>query len=175
VDFNVNYTRGIDWGLFGSGSQFSISYRANYLEKFDETPVAGQPTVYECKEAFGNTCGTPRPEYQSMTRFTWTTGPMTASLLWRYLGESKDDRITNDGVASNTLAVPKIDDINYFDLSGSWAFDNALQGLQINMGVTNLTDEKPTKVGDVQEQSNTFPEMYDVIGRRFFVSATYKL
>jgi outer membrane receptor for ferrienterochelin and colicin len=43
----------------------------------------------------------------------------------------------------------------------------------VNVGVRNLFDEKPTAIGDVQEQANTFPETYDVIGRRYVVSGTY--
>jgi outer membrane receptor protein involved in Fe transport len=43
--------------------------------------------------------------------------------------------------------------------------------------VTNLFDKTPplaasTQNGGNGEQTNTFPTLYDVLGRRFFVSAT---
>ena len=124
-----------------------------------------------CEGTFGNTCGTPRPEYQHNLRTTWQSGPATLSLLWRYLGESDDDRIENADVAANTLAVPNIDAINYFDLSGSWQFN---EQFRLNAGIRNLLDKEPQAIGSVAQQSNTFPEMYDVFGRRYFVSASYK-
>jgi predicted acylesterase/phospholipase RssA len=96
---------------------------------------------------------------------------LTVSALWRYLGETEDDRIDLSGVAANTLAAPKIDSTNYFDLSGSWRFT---ENARVNFGVRNLFEEDAPLVGDVAEQSNTFPETYDVFGRRYFVSASYK-
>jgi outer membrane receptor protein involved in Fe transport len=171
VDVAANYQMPMDFGLMGNGSTLSFQYRSTFLLAFEETPVVGLPTVNTCEGNFGNTCGDPRPEYQHSLRATWDTGPLTVSALWRYLGETEDDRIDLSGVAANTLAAPKIDSTNYFDLSGSWRFT---ENARVNFGVRNLFEEDAPLVGDVAEQSNTFPETYDVFGRRYFVSASYK-
>ena len=42
------------------------------------------------------------------------------------------------------------------------------------MGIQNLFDKEPPIVGTNQEQSNTYPGTYDVIGRDFFVSASLR-
>jgi outer membrane receptor protein involved in Fe transport len=133
--------------------------------------VAGQPTVYECEGNFGNICNDPRPEYKHNVRATWTSGPLTLSTLWRYLSASDDDRIDNEDTPASDLVVDEIKAEHYFDLTAGY---QVTEQFNVNFGVRNLFDEKPTRVGDVQEQANTFPETYDVIGRRYFLSGRYK-
>jgi iron complex outermembrane receptor protein len=173
VDLAANYSMPLQFGLQGAGdsSNLAFQYRSTFLTKYDSTPTVGLPRVNHCEGTFGNTCGTPRPEYQHNLRTTWSSGPATLSLLWRYLGEADDDRIENAGTAASTLAVPKIDAVNYFDLSGSWQFS---EQFRLNAGIRNLLDEDPQPIGSIAQQSNTFPEVYDVFGRRYFVSASYK-
>lgn len=173
VDVAANYRMPLEFGLRGGNdsSNLSFQYRATFLSKFDSTPTVGLPLVNNCEGTFGNTCGTPRSEYQHNLRTTWQSGPATLSLLWRYLGETDDDRLKNADVDAASLAVPKIDAINYFDLAGSWQFN---EQFRLNVGIRNLFDQEPDPVGDVQQQSNTFPEMFDVFGRRYFMSASYK-
>lgn len=171
VDLNVNYNMPLTFGIQGNESSLDITYRSNFLLKYEETPVAGFPTVFECEGNFGNTCGRPRSEYTHNVRATWTSGPLTVSTLWRFLSEVDDDRIDNQGVSSSDLVVDNISAEHYVDLTGAYQFTDAFR---VSAGVKNLFDEFPTKVGDVQQQANTFPEVYDVIGRRYFVSGTYK-
>lgn len=170
VDVNVNYSFPLDFGLMGNDSNVTIAYRSNFLLSYDETPVQDLPNTFECAGAFGNQCGDPRAEYTQFVRGTLDTGPLTLSVLWRYIGESEDDRVVNDGVAPSSLVVPSIDGINYVDLAGSYAFTD---NFSVNVGIRNLFDTEPDPIGDVQEQANTFPELYDVIGRRFWLSGRY--
>ena len=83
----------------------------------------------------------------------------------------------------------KIDAYNEFDLT--FAFE-LTEAFSVNFGVTNIFDELPeaptfngilvsntnetsgTLLGDNQEQANTYPSTYDVLGRRYFVSAAFK-
>ncbi len=170
-DLTVNYVTELDFGFFDSGSVLAVTLRGTFLDKWDQTPVVGLGKVNHCAGNFGLTCDDPRPEYQFNTRVSWNTGPLGLSLLWRYMDSVDDDSIENDGVASNTLAVPEIDSIHYFDLTATYDFND---NLRVNVGVKNLFDETPTKVGDAQEQGNSFPETYDLIGTRYFVSASYE-
>ena len=50
--------------------------------------------------------------------------------------------------------------------------DGAMEGLRLRAGITNLTDEDPV-IYPSNQQSNTDPATYDVLGRRYFVAATY--
>ena len=92
-------------------------------------------------------------------------------MLWRYLSEVDDERIENDGRDPSTLAVPTIDAIHYVDLTATYLVNDAFS---VNIGVKNIFDELPTFLGSAQEQANTMPELYDVIGPRVFLSASYK-
>ena len=42
------------------------------------------------------------------------------------------------------------------------------------MGINNLFDKEPPMLGINQEQTNTYPGTYDVIGRDFFISANLR-
>jgi outer membrane receptor protein involved in Fe transport len=171
VDFNITYNTELDFGFNGQGSTLNVQFRSTFLNKFDVTPTNGLPTVNECAGYFGSTCGTPRPEFQSNTRINWTSGDVTLSALVRYIGSVDDDTISTDGEDPANLVVPTISEEWYLDLSASVLVDDHLS---VNFGVKNVLDTKPTALGDQQSQANTFPEVYDVIGPRVFLSATYK-
>jgi len=170
VDLNINYRTDLDFGFFGGGSDLSLSMRSTFLSSYEETPVVGLPGVNVCEGTFGDTCGRPRPEQIYNTRATWNTGPMGISVLWRHIAEVDDDRIKNNGVVASTLSVPTLDAANYVDVS---AYYNVNDDLRLNFGIRNALDEKPTFLGDAQQQANTFPETYDLFGPRYWISATY--
>ncbi len=170
VDFVINYATDLGFGLFGNASTFALNSRATWLHEFDITPVQDLDDVVECAGNFGNACGTPRNNLQVFNRATWSTGPLALSVLWRWLGEADDDVIENNGVDPTTISVPTIDSINYVDFTASYDFT---ESFRVNLGFRNIFDEQPTFLGSQQQQANTFPELYDVIGRRVFVSASY--
>ena len=68
----------------------------------------------------------------------------------------------------------KIKPYNYLDLNASW---QALKFLKLSLTVNNALDKQPpftgTGVGNgTYNFGNTFPSMYDVIGRRYTMTAT---
>jgi outer membrane receptor protein involved in Fe transport len=58
-----------------------------------------------------------------------------------------------------------------FDLAFSL---DATDQVSFSFGVNNLFDKKPQLIGDNQEQANTYPSVYDVLGRDYFVSASFR-
>ncbi|NMP33365.1 TonB-dependent receptor [Thalassotalea sp. M1531] len=172
IDFNITYNTEFDFGFFGNGSSLNVQFRSTYLDKFEVTPIAALPdTVNKCDGYFGNTCGVPRPEFQSNTRINWTTGDLTLSALVRYIGETEDDQLmVDEDLSASDLVVPELDSKIYLDLSASYIVSDALK---VNFGVKNVLDEEPQALGDSQQQANTFPELYDVFGPRVFLSGTY--
>jgi outer membrane receptor protein involved in Fe transport len=105
------------------------------------------------------------------TRATWTSGPWTLSGLLRYLSSADDDTIENDGVPASDIVVPEIGSEVYLDLAMSYAFSD---DFEVNFGINNILDTEPTPLGDQQEQANTFPETYTLLGPRVFFSASYR-
>lgn len=170
VDFNVNYQTDVNFGLYEDTSVISVNFRSTFLDKFDVQPVADLPTVNVCAGSFGNTCGIPRSEFQYNARVNWSTGPLTVSALLRYLSPVDDDTIENGGALAEDLVVPELEAAYYVDLSAAYAVTD---DFKVNFGVRNLFEEEPTPVGNQQQQANTFPEVYDLLGRRLFLSATY--
>ena len=169
VDFNITYNAELDFGLFDSGSDLNIQFRSTFLEKSDFVPIVGLPTEYECAGYYGNTCGAPQPDFQANTRVNWTNGDLTLSALFRYIGSTEDDQLMVDNtLKASDLVVSEIDAAIYVDLSASYLVN---ENLNVNFGIKNVFDEEPTALGDSQSQANTFPETYDVIGPRVFLSA----
>jgi outer membrane receptor protein involved in Fe transport len=68
----------------------------------------------------------------------------------------------------------KLDAVDYIDLTFGYSFSDRFEGLRLHAGVTNLTDEDPI-IYPSNQQSNTDPSTYDILGRRFFISATYSI
>ena len=171
VDFNVTYNTELDFGLFDSGSDLNIQFRSTFLDTSDVVPVVGLDKINECAGSYGATCGNPQPEFQANTRVNWTNGDLTLSALVRYIGTTDDDQLLGDDpVLRSDLIVSEIDPAVYVDLSASYVFSD---NLNMNFGIKNVFDEEPTALGDSQQQANTFPETYDVIGPRVFLSASY--
>ena len=95
--------------------------------------------------------------------FNWARDNWTAQLLWRHVGESKDD---DD---STTYFREKLSSEDYFVVVGSYQFT---ENYSVIVGVDNLADTEPPILGDNQEQANTWPATYDVFGRTYYVKAT---
>ena len=167
VDLNIRYATEL-----GDGSSLSFNFVSTYLDSYDVTPVAELPDeVNNCAGAFGDICdGNVYPELAANLRTTWVKGPLTLSGLLRYIGESEDDRIVNDTGVTN-IVVSEIEPEMYLDLSAAYQFSEALR---VNFGIINALDTEPTALGGQAEQGNTFPETYNLLGPRVFLSASYK-
>ncbi|MFZ4122088.1 MAG: TonB-dependent receptor plug domain-containing protein [Caulobacterales bacterium] len=163
VDIVADYS--FDPGFFPG--TLGINYVATLLESNEtDTGLRGFPVV-ECAGVYGgSTCGVPKSEYRHRARLNWDT-PWNVSLsgTWRHYGE----------VTLNTASGRRVDNTfeaeNYFDLAGSWQVrDNA--GLRF--GVNNVLDDDPPLSASVGTtgNGNTYPQIYDSLGRYFFAGVT---
>ena len=187
VATNVNVakarTSGIDLGfnylhkLEGYGS-LTLNLNGTIISKADNEPIPGAGT-YDCKGLHGPTCGVPTPKFRSKVRGTWATPwNVDVALTWRHI-----DSVSNEGTSSNPLLNGTLNPIdqtfaarNYFDLSGSW---NVTKQLTFRGGINNLLDKDPPIVNNgtlaaAFGNGNTYPQVYDALGRRVFINATYK-
>ncbi|HEY0147828.1 MAG TPA: TonB-dependent receptor [Allosphingosinicella sp.] len=166
VDFQIDYSMPLGYSLTGGEqSRLSFYFLGSYTDKNDFTPTVGVDEVIECAGRFGTQCGNPTPKWKWASRVSWIDGPVTSTVRWRHVGKTKDDDDTSDYVVENLRSY------NLFDLA--FAFETG-DHLTINMGVNNLFDKKPQLIGSNQEQANTYPSVYDVLGRDFFVSANLR-
>jgi outer membrane receptor protein involved in Fe transport len=60
---------------------------------------------------------------------------------------------------------------DYFDLAANWAIT---EKASVALGINNVLDDNPSISGAVgtNGNGNTFPQMYDALGRYVFVRAT---
>jgi outer membrane receptor protein involved in Fe transport len=172
IDLQVDYNWDIGAGLISENSVVSIAFLGTWVEDNTVTPSQDFPDekVF-CAGQFGNTCGTPDPEFRANTRVSLYDGPLTLSLRWRWMDSVKDDQIVNDGVAVSDLVKPKIGSQNYFDLSTNYELTS---NLTVFGGIDNLFDNKPPLVGTSQQQANTFPNAYNPLGATIFLGATVR-
>ncbi|MBX3560485.1 MAG: TonB-dependent receptor [Sphingomonas sp.] len=167
IDFQIDYSLPLNASLLGSGgSRLSFFFLGNYSWDNNFTPLTDLPDeIVQCAGRFGLNCGNPTPKWKWSSRLSWMDGPMTTSFRWRHVGSVRDDDDTTDFI------VERIGSYDLFDLA--FAF-NVNDNLTLNLGVNNLFDKTPPIIGDNQEQANTYPGVYDVIGRDFFVSASLR-
>ena len=167
VDTNIATTelKGIDIQLeygaeFGS-SEFDVKFIATNLLNWKQAQIKGEEL-----EEFAGTASSSfdvLPEWKTTTSFSYAISGFDTNLRWRYI----------DSTTDTSYPDFKLDAVHYFDLTLGYAFSgNAMEGLRLRLGVTNLTDEEPI-IYPTNQQMNTDPSTYDVLGRRYFVAATY--
>ncbi len=166
VDVQVDYSQPLNFSIMGAGdSRLNFFFLATYTKENSYQATVGVGDPVECAGRFGLQCGNPTPEWKWSSRLSWVDGPMTTSLRWRHVGAVNDDDDTT------AFIVDKLSSYDLFDLSASWT---ATDNFTFNVGVNNLFNKLPTVIGSNQEQANTYPGVYDVLGRDFFVSAQFR-
>jgi len=197
VDFEANYqTQFEDWGLNGAGG-LSLNFIGTYLQSLTtsptQVPVDPNNPTYDCAGLFGVVCGTPSPTWRHKMRVTWTSPwDLSLSLDWRHLSSVKLDENTANsnlnglkaaycaayGICSDPVDA-KLPAMDYLDVSGTWT---ARPGLEFRFGVNNVFDKNPPTMdsntwaiaGPPFGNGNTFPGVYDSLGRQFFIGVTAK-
>jgi outer membrane receptor protein involved in Fe transport len=174
IDVEGNYKTNLsDWGV-GDYGAVSFNFLGTYTQHLLTETLAGD-TPFDCAGWFGADCGTPTPKWRHRARATWATPwKVSLSATWRYISEVKDGTSLNPVTAVNRTTDFRIPSFNYLDLAGSWAIrDN----LTMRVGVNNVFDKDPPLVGAgtcpaVFCSGNTFPQVYDALGRYAFVGLT---
>ncbi len=172
IDIQLDYTMDFDTGLFDDGSSLSFFWLATYLIKSDSIAYVGAPTV-KCKGIFSGACKDPSPDFKFTARATYTSGPLTAALNIRYLPSSIDyDFLGTELKKPNKdISIPHIAAETYIDISFNYDIND---NYSMNAGVRNLFNNMPTSLGDNQQQANTYPNVYDLLGTYVFVGAKVK-
>ena len=169
IDLNGSYSH----RLGGLGT-LSASLVGTWLK--DLVTDTGLGTKYDCAGFFGTTCGTPSPVWRHKFRlgFTLRNG-LGVSAQWRYFSKVRLDVYNPDiGGSSAGPADDQIKAQSYFDLSLS---ARVADKLNFRLGANNLLDKEPPIVGGEVANApygngNTYPQVYDALGRFLFAGVT---
>lgn len=162
-------TLGFDLGDIGE-----LTFQAavnKYLTQ--ESLSSSASKVIDCNGFYGTQCGNPLPEMRWTQRTSWTKGPFGVSLLWRHLGSAK---IEPTQLSSTFDPFEKISSYNYFDLSASWQYND---NFSLQLSARNVTNEDPPVLGNEAgttsaNNGNTFPSVYDTLGRVYAIGVNVK-
>ncbi|HEU4692498.1 MAG TPA: TonB-dependent receptor [Vicinamibacterales bacterium] len=160
--------RGIDLGVsyaFSTGgSDFSVDWDTAYLDQFDIDFVGARSTLEWAGTISNGEGGNGSyTQWRSNLRFGIDRDAWGASYQVSYIGdaESQFQRIG--------ATAPGVGSVTYHSLEGSLRLGEALL---LRAGVNNLFDKDPPYYTDPIDQ-NTDPFTYDLLGRRYFLKATY--
>lgn len=175
---NVNtgslYTSGIDFNALynfdlGNKGSLGLNYTATYLLDLETESLPGD-TPFECAGFYADDCGTPNPEWRSIASATWNTPwDISTRLSWRYFSavDAYEGLAAEEGSFDSSLGAQ-----SYFDLAFTYT---GFEDVTLRAGVNNVLDREPplsSSVGAGFGNGNTYPQVYDALGRYLFARAT---
>jgi len=181
-NLGMRKTSGLDVGAnfrqnLGSGrGTLDLALTGTWLKEFLQEDAPGKG-AYDCAGLFGPSCGTPLPEWRHKLRVTWATPwQMDLALTWRFIDETKLSSTSSDPQLKGSFQEgdATFGRQNYLDFAANW---QATKWLALRAGVNNLLDKDPPVGGvtsSVFGNGNTFPQVYDALGRRVFLNLTAK-
>jgi iron complex outermembrane receptor protein len=165
IDLSVEYHGG-DEHAFNYDFAYSGNYIFNYLEQTDPTSPS-----YQYAGHFGTDSSTeePMPKYKQVVSVNLGYNKVSFLTRWRLIGAVHAD-------ADTPILISKIPSVSYFDETVSF---NVSDKFTFRIGVQNAFNKNPpivgSTVGNNFNAGNTFPNVYDAIGRVFFAGVTAAL
>jgi outer membrane receptor protein involved in Fe transport len=199
IDFTMNYHMTLpDWIHGSSAGSLNFAFIGTWVDHLTAEPTPGYSqlgpngvnySTYDCAGLYGSECsnqfGSPAtPHFRAQTRITWNTPwKVTASLQWRYIGPVSLDMLSTNPFLNNPslylgdTADSPIHAYNYFDLAFTYKVKD---NLTLRAGCNNLFDIDPPVVdannigisGPPYGNANTFPGVWDSLGRQIFIGLT---
>jgi iron complex outermembrane receptor protein len=175
VDVNANYAFDLETvGLSQYGS-IGLTFVGTWLDTLEnDTGTNTASSVSDCVGYYGSAAcqgfpggGVPNPEWRHRARATWQSPwNVDVSATWRYYSEVEFGSSLTGAVAGRLDS--KLDAMSYLDLSANWQITDTVSG---RVGVNNVLDTDPplsTSAG-TGGNGNTYPQLYDALGRYMFV------
>jgi len=173
IDLNASYAHRVG----GLGS-INASLVGTYVRKLIFEPLPDGVGGFDCRGFFGATCTTPTPKWRHKFRlgFTMPNG-LGISGQWRYFSSVRNDTLSDDpdlngtGTPHSNPGNAKYRAKSFFDLALTARLADRYN---FRLGANNILDTEPPVSG--QEVTplpfgtgNTFPQVYDALGRFVFV------
>jgi len=147
-------TSGVDWNINYRNDLFKVSLDTTYLIEFEEDGVNYEGTID------GNMGG-----YSQLKSNLSVYADVTEDVSMLYSAQfiqGMDGNAWGDEYSTSNVV--------YHNLSSSYHINN---DWQVTGGIKNIFDKEPEEVPDGNDM-NTVPNIYDVVGRTFFISTSYK-
>jgi iron complex outermembrane receptor protein len=181
-------TKGIDLASHyrfdvGAAGKIGLALSGSRPLDFLTQPIPGLGS-YDCVGYFGTTCGAPTPKWRHVLNTDWQApwAGLDMAIRWRYLGPVESDRVSQNPQLSQTYFAPlaHIGGYSYLDLSASIPIGST--GVNVRVGVNNLTDKPPPIVanGNYSDcpntscNDNTWVGTYDTLGRYLYAHVSAK-
>ncbi|MEM9619244.1 MAG: TonB-dependent receptor [Pseudomonadota bacterium] len=188
IDVAAAYTMDMaDLGVGDLGSM-NFNYVSTFLMELSSIPVPGVTSVTECKGLYRGSCGGPNgnntvnPEYRHRLLTTWQTPwNIDVTATWRYSSsvtlDSGSPSLSQGGTAvpSGTVTDDQLDSASYLDLAAQFY---VRENVTLRTGVNNVFGRDPeltTAAGTAPGNGNTFPGVYDALGRFIFFGVNIEL
>ena len=127
--------------------------------------------MFDCVGYYGSTqCGVPNPEWRHRARVTWQSPwSVDVSGTWRFYGEVDFGSTLTGPVAGRLDST--LDAMNYFDITANWQVTDTVSA---RAGVNNVFDTDPplSTAAGTGGNGNTYPQLYDALGRYVFFGVT---
>jgi iron complex outermembrane receptor protein len=152
----------------------------------ETAPVAQFDLSYNCTGYYGAICGGSNSKWRHVFNGTWSTpwDGLDVNLRWRYYGPQNSELASGNPLLNGDGIQPfpgteHIPAYSYFDLTGTF---NVYKNIRLELGVNNIADKVPPLIvgADCSTSSpagancngNTFPGVYDAMGRYLFATIT---
>lgn len=172
----IDVTGNVTVGLGGLG-KVNADFIGTYLLEQVTQPLPGGDN-YDCKGLFGYACGQPNPVWRHTLRVTWSPDEkVSLSANWRFINATRLSTTSSNSFLTGP-ADPideRLPSYSYFDLTAAVA---VTENLSLRIGANNLLDKNPPALAsgvlNLFGNGNTYPGVYDTLGRRLFAGATVK-
>jgi len=171
VDVQASYGVDLPSAMALPNEAASLDFRLVSSWQFDETtvPLAGEAAI-ECAGFFGGPCSSDSirltPDFRAFFTAAYESGPVSLRTEVQYIGDFELSPLAFQ------LEDDRLEPEVYVDLIGAY---RVRENVEIFAGINNLLDNDPPVIGfRAGGDSNTNPQLYDVVGRRFFVGGALK-
>ena len=174
IDLQASYARGI-----GALGNMNLSFVGTWLDELVTNPFGD--VEFDCVGFFGGPCGQPNPEWRHKFRagITMPSG-IGISGQWRYFAAVENDTLSENPVlhgGEGPHSAPgnaRLSAASFLDLALT---ARMAERYNFRFGINNILDREPGIVGsEVAEppfgNGNTFPQVYDALGRFVFAGVT---
>jgi outer membrane receptor protein involved in Fe transport len=162
----------------GTMGSLGVAMNGTWLKEYKVEELPGEGS-YDCAGLYNGSgvCGQPRPTWRHKLRVNWNT-PWNLDLAatWRYF-KGTDIETSSDQPLLKSSFNPveaRFPSISYLDVAGTY---NVTKLISLTAGINNLLDKDPpltSKYGTGSGNGNTFPSMYDAMGRKLFLTMSAK-
>ena len=166
LDFTFNWRAALD-DMMGHGLPGSLNFYVSGTKLLSYEQQTAPSAAVNRVDGTGTYFS-----YRTVTGLGYSAGPASVQLQWLHLPKTRN----SIAASQPTTTIEPTRQYDTFNLSGGFEFS---KDFSMRLGVENLFDRDPPVVGAQPGITNgtgaTNPSVYDVLGRRYFLSLKARL